>query len=240
MWDMDPTTPTREGWVIELQGDKTFLDFELTHYFRQGSVRVFERENRIYLQADEIDVQPDFRSAEEQAHKLLRTICGLFGVVATPDKARPVAAIPRYADGNWGERIDLVHLELNKGISISFRVPTDRAQKALALALRDDRVRRALDEFAGEPNFPRLRRVYEMIWTEYDLTQSNADTKMVKAGLAKEVAEFVHFRNTVNRSPEGAVHSTPFGRPPYPRAMSLEEARSYLRGLLNRWIDTKL
>jgi hypothetical protein len=238
MWDMSARTPARGGWVIELQGDAEFLDWKLAYYLLEGPARVFKRENQFYLQADEIDAQPDFQSAEQEALKLLRTMCGLFGEVATREKARPVAAIQRYADGTWGERKSLIHLTLDLGIGVLVRVPTDRPQRALALALRDSRLRWALDDFAGEPDFPRLRRVYETMWKEFDEDQGNAELMIVAAGLANK-AELKRFRKTVNAGSKEAAHST------YPKgacsgAMTLTEARSYLRDLLNRWIDAKL
>jgi hypothetical protein len=50
-------------------------------------------------------------------------------------------------------------------------------EQALALATWDERVRAALDDLAGELDFPRLRRVYETVWTELDRNQSTADQK---------------------------------------------------------------
>jgi hypothetical protein len=242
MRDMTPTAPTREGWVILLHGDTEFLDRTLAYYLSKGPVRVFNRENQFYLQADEIDVQPDFRSAEQQALKLLRTICGLFGVVATPQEARPIAAIPRGADGHWGEPIRFVHaINVSMSLSVSVRPPvcqTDRSQRALGLALRDKRVRWALDDFAGEPDFPRLRRVYETMWQAFDKKQGRAERKIVANGLATR-ADLKRFSDTVNRGSKEAAHST-FGQKPYAGAMSLMEARSYLGDLLNRWIDSRL
>jgi hypothetical protein len=242
MWDIAPTAPTREGWVILLHGDAEFLDETLAYYLSEGPVRVFKREDRIYLQADEIDVQPDFRSTEQQALELLRTISGLFGVVATPQKAYPIAAIPRRAGGDWGELIPFVHaVECYVSVFGSVRPPvcqTDRSQRALGLALRDKRVRWALDDFAGEPDFPRLRRVYETMWQAFDKKQGRAERKIVANGLATR-ADLKRFSDTVNRGSKEAAHST-FGQKPYAGAMSLMEARSYLGDLLNRWIDSRL
>jgi hypothetical protein len=112
--------------------------------------------------------------------------------------------------------------------------PSDPAPKWLARALANQSVARAL----------RLRDADGLSWTDlyrlYEVVEKGAGegNAIVTSGWAtqSQVRRFKHSANSVTAAGDGARHGVEPTDPPAD-AMSLGEARSFVDGLLRRWLE---
>src|SRR5207247_7513100 len=107
-------------------------------------------------------------------------------------------------------------------------------------ASRDQRVKNALEDLAGDPlDFPRLRRVYETMWTEFSASKKDAERKIDVLKWAT-LPDLELFAEPVNTSPEQAAHSVFSRYDVSANPLTLATAGTFLEGLLDRWIASKI
>ncbi len=207
---MAPSPPSRNGWVVQLEGDILDLKFCAT-CFPEPPVHIFERDGWFYCEASAFDELPDAKSVCQNARVLLRTVSGIVRMWRSRrEPLEVVCVMARYANGTWGS--PEAHFELSSRGHASSIYYVDGYERSPALlfmelANSDERVRDALNDFARPSlSMPCLRRIAETIWTEFDpQDQGKAVKRMVAAALTLK-EDWDRFINSVNRGPD-AAHS---------------------------------
>ncbi len=231
-------------WRVVLKGGKLELE-DMACTLRAGSVRVYGVHGIgfAYLEAEELNQIPSLEQVPEASKVLLRRLLGLRklrGLIA--GEVEPTAIDWTDDNGKWAQR----HLFCSLSIDV---VAAERGEKVLhpggptpsemwlEVARKDPRVNAVIQDLGGPIDFPRLRRVFEHIWTEFDCDQNRAVKKMDSSGLI-EAADAKRFLETVNRSVE-AAHSK-FKYASCETSLKLDEAAKWLFAVVNRWIERKV
>jgi hypothetical protein len=236
--------PPKPPWRVRLKGSKLELaDMGCT--LRAGSVRVYPENGFAYLEADELNQLLSPEQVFEASKTVLRQLLGLRklrGLIAGGE-IEPTAIEWTDDAGHWarvrlfwvGPPIHVVKPERGEE-ELHPGGPTP-SEAWLEVARTDPRVHAVLQDLGGPLDLPRLRRVFEHVWTEFDRkNQKRAIRKMELAGLVKADAA-KRFLATVNRSDE-AAHSH-FKYAAYDQALKFN-AGKWLFAVVNQWIERKV
>jgi hypothetical protein len=232
-------------WRVRLKGSKPELA-DMACTLRAGTVRVYGPENGFaYLEADELNQLLSPEQVFEASKTVLRQLLGLRklrGLIA--GEVEPTAIEWTNDTGHWA-RMRLFYTSPH-----IYVVTPERGEKVLhpggptlseawlKVARTNPRVHAVLQDLGMPLDLPRLRRVFEHIWTELDhKNQKRAVEQMELAGLLKADAA-KRFLATVNRSDE-AAHSH-FKYASYKKAFPLKEATGWLFAVVNQWIEQKV
>jgi hypothetical protein len=230
-------------WRVVLKGEKRELE-DIACTLRAGSVRVYGVHGIgfAYLEAEELNQIPSLDQVPEASKVLLRRLLGLRklrGLIA--GEVEPSAIDWTDDNGNkWRYLFASLTIKIvaaERGEKVSHPGGPTPSEMWLEVARKDPRVQAVIQDLGGPIDLPRLRRVFEHIWTEFDCDQNRAVEKMDSSGLIEAVAA-KRFLGTVNRSVE-AAHSK-FKYASYERPLKLEEATKWLFAVVNRWIERKV
>jgi len=233
--------PSAPLWRVRLKG----LDRDLEDLAGclQGGSRVIKQDGAYFLESELLNDTPVSSPTEafQQAKELLRIISSVARVrrcIAEP--VEPTALYWKDSSGAWGRILsDTVTLTF---YSNTLRLSTPSVfERSVELALRDEQVRMNLDDFLSEWDFPRLRRIAELIFID-------VGTGDVKRGVQEVVdrgwasaQECALFRETVNYGDGKALgaHSR-LKRSPGQNPMNIIQAGEFLGGVLAKWIESKI
>ena len=231
-------------WRVVIKGDKAEIE-EMAATLRLGPVRVHTPEGIgfAYLEADELNLVSDYNQVFQRSKAILKQILGLRNLLGLAGEgAKPTAVDSIDEQGRLLRRklIAEIPIEILAGadgeLAQRLDIPTP-SETWLAVAKKDSRVGAVIEDLGGPIDFPRLRRVFEHLWTEFDdEDETRALKKMAELGLVK-IEEAMRFRSTVNRAAEGA-HS-PFKYKRFDSPLSVYEAKRWLFSVINKWIEQK-
>lgn len=238
-------------WLVELKGERLDLQY-LSRQLSSEEWSVSDKEGRYYLRSARFNSLTDARDVLDDAAEFLAVINGLANVQSSDFHAVELAGIARVEEGEKPPTQFLFPKSISARIGMygeltarklgdtgdttdSQRQPTV-LESWLAIADQDPKVRKALRILGSqENNWGTLRKVYEVL--EGDAGQP---TKIAKYGWAdvEEIKRFIESASDPDASGDDAVHGYT-KRPLHFSPMSLSEARSFIRDLLEKWIRSK-
>ena len=177
--------PPKPPWRVRLQGGQLELA-DMACTLRAGSVRVYGPNNGFtYLEADELNELRSPNEVFEGSKVVLRQLLGLRklrGLIA--DEVEPTAVEWTNDDGRWA-RVRLfrvsppIHVvRPERGEKELYPGGLTPSEAWLEVARTDPRVHAVLEDLGGPLDLPRLRRVFEHVWTEFDRDRKRAIWKM--------------------------------------------------------------
>lgn len=232
-------------WTVTLTGGTRHLKT-----LARLNVDVTEEGHAFVLRHPELDVLSDAGAVQEKASQLVDALNGL-GWQANPD-FRPVGVGPISGDDGSHTMRVFVGDFLAVGEDVDMRVTDSTGRvippppppafyaKAMAVALRDDAVRRAL-RYLVPPVIPgNLYKVYEVIRDDMG-GKWTGKAAIVNKNWATdgELERFrgVHYPSIYGDEARHGVDDVSQRPPSNP--MLFPEAQAFLRRLLARWIDSK-
>jgi hypothetical protein len=224
-------------WRIRLKG----LDADISDLMSclQGRSRIIQQDRLYYLESEILN-SSDLNETTQTAGHLLRVISSLARVRRSI--AQPVelgAVCWRDPSGFWrqvlmaGEKITVY----SNVVRLSDMGLFDRC---VEVALRDENIRMNLEDFLGEWDFPRLRRIGEFMLLDLGAGDVKKGLQeLVKRNWASD-QQCALFWETVNHGDRQSLgaHSQ-LRRGPGKTTMNVIEAGEFLRDLLAKWVESK-
>lgn len=224
-------------WMVELLGNEDDLQ-TLSDWFGSSDLSIIRDKDHFYLHSSDFDSLVKPEDVLSRATELAATMDGIRKAESNQRQPTLVAsAVERVNDDGTVSHFELLSSRVTFRGTPATPWQTSDAQPTLALAAMDRDVQDALYFLAQETTWWTLRKVYEIIAS--DFKQPNRAEKM---GWAKEVdlKRFIRSANDSGVSGRGAVHALPESKPfPYP-PMSLANAETFIGNLLQTWIRWKL
>lgn len=229
------------NWRVSLTGDSWHLKA-----LAALDVGVTEEGGAFVLRHPELDVLTDARAVHARAVELVDPLNGLGWCADSDFKPVEVGAVIG-DDGNHtilifaaemltvGQRAEVQVTDLATGQPIPSPPPPTFYAKAMASALPDEAVRRALHFVVPPVTAGKLWKAFEVIRDEV------SEDEIVKRQWAMR-NEIRRFRHTVN-SPDALGDDARHGVEPSPQPprnpMSLTECQEFGKRLLTRWLESK-
>ena len=129
----------------------------------KGKTRVIRQNEAYFLESEILDNIADPAEIREKAHELLRVVSGVARVrrsIAKP--VTPTAILWKDKNGSWRQTLTATD-SLTVYSHVAQLTAPGLFDGTLELALRDETVRMNLDDFLGDWDFPRLRRIGEAV-----------------------------------------------------------------------------
>jgi hypothetical protein len=231
-----PVPPYR----VHLQGSDADLK-DLASCLKSGRTRVFQQDGVYFLESEILDEIRDPAALPNGVRELLQTISSVARVRRSIAKPIGVANI-RWKDlnGTWYRMLTASETIINYSNTISLTA-SGIFERCVQLALENDLVRGNLDDFLGEWDFPRLRRVGETMLL--DLGQGD-----IRKGLQEVVnrgwtprTDCERFWDTVNHGdPRSLGAHSKLRRGPGNNPMNVIQAGEFLRDLIAKWLESKM
>ncbi len=227
-------------WRVHLQGSDADLK-DLASCLRSGRTRVFQQDGVFFLESEILDEIRDPATLPNGVRELLQTISSVARVRRSIAKPIGVANI-RWKDlnGTWYRMLTASEAIIVYGHTISLTA-SGIFERCVELALENDLVRGNLNDFLGEWDFPRLRRVGETMLL--DLGQGNIRKgvqEVVNRGWASRT-DCGRFWDTVNHGdPRSLGAHSKFRRAPSNNPMNVIQAGEFLRDLIAKWLESKM
>lgn len=236
---MPKITSPAPPWRIRLKGVKT--DLEDLAQCLHGNTRVLQHGNFHFLESEHLNTSSTLDEVLVEAKSLLRVISSVARLRRSVALPVEVAAIYcKDSRGEWLQRSSYAFETVTIYPNIVHLTP-ETFERCLELALSAKLVRVNLEDFLGQWDFPRLRRVAELILL--DLGDNS-----VKRGL-RELAKrqwatqegCKEFWDTVNHGDGDLLgaHSH-LRRAPGENPMNLIQAGEFLRDILAQWVESKI
>jgi hypothetical protein len=201
---------------------------------------VFEQDGVYFLESEVLDEIRDL-TALPNGVRVLQTISSVARVRQSIAKPIGVANI-RWKDSNgtWYRMLMASDTVIVYGPTINLTAP-GIFERCVELALKNDRVRENLNDFLGDWDFPRLRRVGETMLL--DLGQGDIRRgvdEVVNRGWTSET-DCERFQESVNHGDPRSLgaHST-LRRGPGNNPMNVIQAGEFLRDLIAKWLESKV
>ena len=225
-------------WLVELEGDRAELEYLPRMSFKTW--RPTEQCGKYYLKSAEFDSSADARDVREDASRTLNVMNGLAKVMFGNFRGARVRGITRVDE--TGKQTQFI---MPSGVPSAEKVgiptvvtsseqeppqpPASPGAKWLEIAEKDESVARALELYGRlEPNWIDLYKVLEVV--EEDVT--GEESLMAKNWVEKsKIKRFKHTANWMRHPP------TKYKSPKTP--MSLDDARSLIRNILEAWLGSK-
>jgi hypothetical protein len=210
----------------------------------QGSTRVFKEDGAYFLESELLSELLDDGSSPtlyQQAKDFLRVISGVERVRRAI--AEPVELNALYwkdSGTTWGQVLgDTVTLTFFSNI---VRLSDSGVfERSVELALGDEQVRMNLNDFLGEWDFPRLRRIAESIFIDVGAGDVKRGVQEVIDRGWVSAQDCALFRDTVNYGDGKTLgaHSR-LKRSPVQNPMNIIQAGEFLGGIFAKWIESKI
>ncbi len=222
-------------WLVALQGHPADLQ-ELSDQFPSAALNVRREGERYFLRAPEkFEGLTEAGDVREQATELLFLLSGIANLYAgAGETVTPGAVIRQHDDGSrhlFSQATSRVRVRASVRIGTKSTDPTV-SESWLTMAQQDDKVLDALRFFQEDASWWSLRKAYEVI--EKDEFSQQSKVAQVLSTPEDEIRRFkkwTHFYVHGGRRD----HPDPDKFPP----ISLEEADSFLRDLLKKWLRWK-
>jgi hypothetical protein len=232
------------NWSIQLSGDKFDLE-DFPKWFPTPDLQVVERPDGYYLKSELFEAIEDADQVRASAQELLERLVGAAKVYSPSLGPVGLSAVVRQEED--GRRHAYVYLSG----AIKTRSKTSAAQLTVngkeeisqvprialwaPIAKDDEKVRQALRLWVkGSENWAELYKVLEIILSEVGgAIYSNGWVP------SKEVKRFKHTADSAEALGDQARHAKKDRLPPR-KPMTIQEAKRLIKGLLERWIDSKI
>jgi hypothetical protein len=227
-------------WRVHLQGSDADLK-DLTSCLRSGRTRVFQQDGVFFLESEILDEIRDPAALPNGVRELLQTISSVARVRRSIAKPIGIANIRwKGLSGTWHRILTASDTLIVYGNTISLTA-SGIFQRCVELALENDLVRGNLNDFLGEWDFPRLRRVGETMLLD-----------LGRGDILKGVQEVVNrgwtsrtdcelFWDTVNHGdPRSLGAHSKLRRAPGNNPMNVIQAGEFLRDLIAKWLESKM
>jgi hypothetical protein len=226
-------------WRVRLSGADADLN-DLSGCLK-GTIRVGHDEIAYFLESDYLNTLPNPSAVSDAARQLLKIVSSVARVrrsVATAVK--PTGVWWKSPDGNWVRNLFATDQIIVYDGTVRLADPS-LFEASVKLAFRNETVRTNLSDFLGEWDFPRLRRVGETILLDLGGGDKKVGLRdLLGRGWANE-QDCTRFWESVNygdkRSP--GAHSG-YNRSSHQNVMNVIEAGEFLRGLLTKWLESKI
>jgi hypothetical protein len=226
-------------WLVSLQGDSVDLQ-ELADEFRSAHLSVRKEQGRYFLRASQhFDALTRSDKVRDRATELLPLLVGTIKLRTGYAAAITLGDLTiRVEDDGTGSTY--THLETLRvrpktpEVSVSSGPRNSApplAERWVDLALRDEKVLDALRFFQEETTWWSLRKTYEVIETELQLS------KIAKLGWAS-VPEIKRFKEWAGYYVHGEQQGYP--NEDYHPYLPLPEAESFMQQMLLKWLQRKL
>jgi hypothetical protein len=218
-------------WLVRLQGHSADLQ-DFPDMFRSAQLNVKEEEGDYYLRSSDFDVLPDAQEVREKASELLPLMTGIVKLHSGYSEAVTQDAMIKVEDD--GTRIEFKQssatIRARAKLTIGERTPaTGPTEAELWMNLsQDDNVRDALHLFEEKTTWWSLRKIYDVIESEFNRQPSRLK-KVLELGSLYEIKRFNEWASYYVHAERDRPH--PNWHPP----LSLPEAESFIRGILLRW-----
>jgi hypothetical protein len=236
---MSEKEPPSPPWRARLKGLKDDLEDLATCL--QGNIRVFQQDGAHFLESELLNSASNPNEAHQRAKELLRVISSVERVRRSI--AKPVEVTGIYwnnPNGTWGRMLVASStFTVFDGI-VRLSAPTV-FERSVELALRDEGVRINLDDFCGEWDFPRLRRIAELIFLDVGAGDVKRGVQEVVSRGWAFAQDCARFRDTVNYGDGKALGAHSHARRSHGQnPMNVSEAGDFLRGVLARWVESRI
>jgi hypothetical protein len=227
-------------WRIDLQGSDADLK-DLASCLLNGRTRISQQDGVYFLESEVLDQIQEPTAVPGKAHALLRVISSVARVRRSMAKPIGFAALQwKDSNGNW-YRMLTVSATINTYSNITRLTKSGIFERCVELALKSDLVGGNLNDFHGEWDFPRLRRVSETILL--DLGQGDTlkgVQEVVDRGWTSR-AECERFWDTVNHGDTRSLgaHSE-LRRAPGKNPMNVIQAGEFLSDVIAKWLESKM
>jgi hypothetical protein len=235
-------------WEVTISGSQEVLT-ELARQFNDEElgVTLVEANGQTQLRSTAFEGHLDAASVRIEAERIVDALSGISRLLLRSDSRLTVSSVTAVRpDGkrNIFLQVEPAVLKIRGGLTsivvtradgrVEEYRPSDPAPKWLARALANPNAARAL----------RLRDTDDLSWTDlyrlYEVIEAGAggvDAIAAKGWASKsQVCRFKHSANSVTVAGNEARHGVESTEPPA-EAMSLGEARSFVDGLLHRWLE---
>jgi hypothetical protein len=236
---MAESTKPAPPWRVRLRGEEADLN-DVANCL-QGRTRIICEQGVYFLESEILDNLATLDEVFRESRDLLKTISGLTRVrrsIAKPIEATGVC----WKDSSGGRGWILTASEEIIVYSGVVRLAGPGVfGHCVEVALRDDMVRSNLDDFLGEWDFPRLRRIGESLLLELgagDIRRGLREVISRQWASDDDCATFWDSVNYGDRKSPGA-HSQ-LRRAANQNPMNRIVAGEFLRGLLAKWIESKI
>ena len=226
-------------WLVELQGDPADLE-ELADLFESPRLSVRKEGESYYLRSSEdFDGLSDASQVRTQATELLLLLSGAANLYAgAGETVTPGVVIWQRDDGTQDPFIPMgvatVRARAKRLLEGTEATDPTVGESWLSLARQDDKVLDSLRFFQENTSWWSLRKAYEVIERdEFGRQQS----KVAKV-LSTPEEEIRRFKEWAHYHVHGGRRNRP-DSDRFPRLL-LEEADSFLRDLLKKWLRWKL
>jgi hypothetical protein len=226
-------------WLVEVRGDRAALE-ELANQFNSARLSVRREYERYYLRSSEdFEGLSDASVVRTKATELLLLLSGVVNLYAgASETVKPGVVIWQRDDGTPDQFIPMQTATIQtrgKGLLLGTEATDPTVGESwLSVARQDDKVLDALRFFQENTSWWSLRRAYEVIERdEFGRQQS----KVAKV-LSTPEEEIRRFKESAHYHVHGGRRNRPDSD--YFPPLLLEEADSFLRDLLKKWLRWKL
>lgn len=226
-------------WRVRLKGEDADLK-DLVNCL-QGKTRVVHEGGAYFLESEVLDNLSTPQEVVQESRDLLKAISAVMRVRRST--AMPIELTGVYwklSSGSWGFLL-VTSKEVIVYSSAVCLVGPGVFERGVEVALRDDTVRINLNDFLGEWDFPRLRRIAEAFLLDLgtgDIRRGLREVVTRQWASDQDCAIFWESVNYGDRKSPGA-HSH-LRRAASQNPMNRIEAGEFLRGLLAKWIESKI
>lgn len=235
------------NWKVRLTGESFDLE-ELAKVLISSNLAILKDGEDYYLKSLSFDNTDNVEAIRAKAGEIVTLINGSIMLALDARKPIEVSHIVRVKDNGTREFFvqvsDSVTLRESLGISVQHQDgtveefhPGDPIPSWILLAQGNDNIRKMLNYLAkGIDNWVRLYHIYEIVRDDL-----GSEPGMVTKGYAtrKALERFRRTANSPSAAGEMARHAIePRQTPPNP--MSLSEAKSFIKGIVQAWINDKI
>lgn len=234
-------------WIAAIGGNEADLA-ELEKSLVGPALRISKQFGAYVLESEEFSSETDPESVRRKAGEILDIVSGAsrlaFGLLS-PLSLGWVATV-----GDDGSKYVFVGIKETVSVRDTVSVviarqdgtvekhePAGEVPKMTSVAKRDSSVAETLRLLAkGDNNWVNLYRIYEVVAKDV-----GGDEAVVKTGWATRASlrQFKHTANSPGAIGHEARHGVDPGQPPV-SPMSLPEAKSFVRGIMQKWLRSKV
>jgi hypothetical protein len=207
----------------------------------QGPIRIGQEDKLYFLESDVLDTLQDPAEVSRKTAELLKVLSSLARVrrsIAKP--IEPTGVRWKDSSGRWRQTLTATAKIIVYANTIHLTA-SGVFQRCVELALKNDVVRSNLSDFLGEWDFPRLRRIGEVVLLDLGTGDSAKGVKEVVKRAWASKADCDLFWDSVNfGDPKSPGAHSQLRRAPGKSPLNVIEAGEFLRNLLAKWIESKI
>ena len=233
-------------WEVQIDGDKHVLK-EIVKSLQDDALKIIEREDRYYLKLTSFDNINTSEEVRAEALKILPVLTGAIIISLGGIEPLKLLDVTRVNDNGIRD----IFLFVEDGIAINDNVAleiqkengkiesinsADNLPTLMKLSFSDPEVEKVYRILGSQKHdWVCLYRIYEII--EHDIGGIN---KIIQQGWAKKktIELFKHTANSPKAVGDISRHGKESTLPPS-NPMGLEEAKSFIKTLLKKWVTSK-